>query len=57
MPSENNNKDNSKDSLKRSGMVLSVVKAMELVKALLKVGGPAPLHMLSEMTGYPKSTA
>ena len=58
MSSEKNiNKDNSKDSLKRNGMVLSVVKAMELVKALLLVGGPSPLHTLSEMTGYPKSTA
>lgn len=45
------------DSQKRTGTILSVEKALVLVKALLETGIPTPLHVLSQMTGYPKSTA
>ncbi len=44
-------------SPRRTGTINSVIKAMELTKAMLNVGEPVPLHVLSKMTGYPKSTA
>ena len=44
-------------SARRTGSINSIIKAMELTKAMLNVGEPVPLHVLSKMTGYPKSTA
>ena len=44
-------------SQRRTGTINSVIKAMELTRVMLDIGEPVPLHVLSKMTGYPKSTA
>ena len=55
MENEYMNEENT--SPRRTGTINSVIKATELTKAMLNVGEPVPLHVLSKMTGYPKSTA
>ena len=43
-------------SARRTGSINSIIKAMELTKAMLNVGEPVPLHVLSKMTGYQITT-
>lgn len=55
MPDNETVKKQGKD--RRTGTIMSVVKALDLVNAMLELGEPASLNTLSKMTGFPKSTA